>query len=203
MKKPYVIGVTGGFGTGKSAVAAMLGRLGAVIIDADKIAHDVMQPGNAVYKKVVSVFGSSILSGNGRIDRKRLGKIIFSNKKKRLVLNKIVHPEVIREIDVELSKRRAAGRVYAIDAPLLIEVGLERIVNTLIVVSADRKTQIARCMKRWSLTRGEVEKRIRSQMPLSKKVLMADFIIDNSKSLYAAKKEVEKIWREIEDGRKI
>ncbi len=201
MKRPYVIGITGGVGTGKSVVTSMLGALGAAVIDADKIAHEAIMPGNATYKRVISVFGSGILCKNGRIDRKKLGKIVFGNKNKRLMLNRIVHPAVISEIKIELSKRRAQKRIFALGAPLLIEAGLTDIVDMLIVVTVDRKTQIERSIRKWGLSRAQVEKRIRSQMPLSEKRRMADFIIDNGGSLYATKKEVKKIWREINDGR--
>ncbi|MDB4349714.1 dephospho-CoA kinase [Omnitrophica bacterium] len=203
MKRPFIIGVTGGLGTGKSTVARIFGALGAKIVDADRIAHEVMLPGKAVYKKVISIFGADILRKDRKIDRKRLGKIIFSDKKKRQILNSLIHPEVIKEIGVLINKRRSSGRIHIIDVPLLIESGLLDVVDRLIVVTAQRKTQIKRCMKKWDLKRIDVEKRIRSQMPLKRKRQLADFIIDNNGSFHSTKKEVEKIWRKIKDGRKI
>ena len=202
MKRPYIIGVTGSFGTGKSTVAGMFKKLGALLIDADKIAHDVILPGRAIHGKIVSLFGTGILRKDRSIDRKRLGKIIFKDKNKRRLLSSLVHPEVLKEMKILVSKRRSAGKIFVVDVPLLIESGSVDMVDKLVVVVAAKKTQVKRSMKKWNLTKSDVEKRIRSQMPLSKKKRMADFTIDNNKSFYTTKKVVQNIWREIQNDRK-
>lgn len=202
MKKPFVIGVTGGFGTGKSTVALMFKKKGARLLDADKIAHDVILPGHAVHKKIVSIFGAVILGRGERIDRSKLGKAVFGNRKKLSLLNSVIHPEVIKEMKRVLKKNTPARKFYVVDVPLLIESGLYNAVDSVIVVSADRKIQVKRCMKKWKLSAKDVGKRIRSQMPLSKKKRMADFIIDNNGSIVSTGKQVELIWREIRNGRK-
>lgn len=201
MSKGIIVGVTGGFGTGKSTVAKMFGRLGAVMISADKIAHDVIMPGEVIYKKVISLFGVSILNRDKTIDRKKLGRIVFNDRKSLKLLNNLIHPEVIKRIkEIVKKKSRRSGAIFIVDVPLLIEAGLLNMVDKLIVVTADRKTQIKRCMERMNLTRADVIKRIRNQMPLSKKRLLADFIIDNNGSFNSTKKKVEKVWEEIRNG---
>jgi len=204
MSKTVVIGVTGGFGTGKSTVCGMFGTLGATVLDADRIAHDVIMPGGACYKKVISLFGKKILSRNGRIDRKRLGRLVFNDKEKLIFLITIIHPEVIRRIKKIVKKNRlkkgGPPKYFALDVPLLIEAGLLKTVDKLVVVVADRNTQIKRCLKKHALTKSEILRRIRNQMPLSKKRRLADFIIDNNGSFNSTRKTVEKAWREIKDG---
>jgi len=196
MKRPLILGVTGGLATGKSTVARMFGKLGASVLDADKIAHGLIKPGGPVYKKVISVFGRGILDPNGRINRGRLAGIVFEDKKKLVILNTIVHPEVISKIRSQIKKRAGQGRPYIIDAPLLTEAGLLDMIDMLVVVSTDRKTQIKRAKRRSRISRREIARRIGSQLPLAKKKRLADFIIDNSGSLHSTKKEVNKIWRE-------
>lgn len=204
MSKTVVIGVTGGFGTGKSTVCRMFGRLGAIVLDADRIAHDVIMPGGAGYKKVISLFGRSILSGNGRIDRRRLGRVVFKDKKKLNLLISVIHPEVIKRIKEIIKKSRSGGvnlqRYFVLDVPLLIEAGLLKTVDKLVVVTADKNTEIRRCLKKHGLKRQEISRRIRNQMPLSKKMRLADFIIDNNGSFNSTRKMVEKAWREIRHG---
>lgn len=201
MKKDIIVGVTGGFGTGKTTVARMFATLGAAVINADKIAHDVIAPEGGVYKKVISLFGKAILKRNGRIDRKKLGKIVFADKKKLSLLNSVIHPEVIRRVREAAKERKSRSKkVFVIDVPLLIEAGLEEMMDKIVVVTIDQKTQIKRCTKKWSLSREAIMRRIRNQMSLSKKRQLADFIIDNNGSFDATKKEVKKIWREMKNG---
>ena len=134
--RPVIIGVTGGFGTGKSTVAAMFRKKGATLLDADKIAHNSILPGRPCYKKVLSLFGSDILGRGGRIDRKKLGKIVFADKKKLNLLNSVIHPEVIKEIREEVKKKSSRRRFYVVDVPLLIESGFSKSVDELVVVVA-------------------------------------------------------------------
>lgn len=190
-----VIGLTGSFGSGKSTVAGIFRKGGAIVIDADSLAHECMRPGSGIYKKIVSIFGKGILRANSTIDRGKLGKAAFSDHCLLLKLNSIIHPEVIRRI-----RRRviAAGcGLVVLDAPLLIEAGLHKEVDKVVVVTADQDNQIKRLQRRCSLDRAGILKRINSQIKLKKKISLADFIIDNDGSLAQTKKQVDEIRREL------
>ncbi len=195
-----VIGITGGFGSGKTFVASMFGKLGAKVIDADRIAHEVIRKGSPEYKRIVKLFGKGIISRNGEIDRKKLGAIVFSRPKLLSKLNRIVHPEVIRRIKSEIVSERVSGlageRVIVIDAPLLIEAGLDKLVDKLVVVKCQKRRQIERCQEKFCLQKEEISQRIASQIPLKKKIQMADLTIDNSRTRALTEKQVRKAWRE-------
>lgn len=190
-----VIGLTGGFGTGKSLVAAAFRRRGATVLDADRIAHEALKRGTSVYRRVVSAFGPGVLSG-GMISRKRLGAAVFNDRKALARLNSIVHPYVIAKINAAIGR---AGRrdFVVIDAPLLVETGLDRIADILVVVTCSRAQQAARCMKKFGMKRADVVRRINNQIPAGKKASMADFVIDNSKKRSDTDRQAERVWKEI------
>lgn len=193
--KKVIIGLTGSFGSGKSSVARILVSCGARIIDADKLAHKSINPGGKSYRRVISVFGKSILKKDKTIDRRKLSGVVFNNESLLERLNKIIHPEVIRMINNEIKKAKA--NFIVLDAPLLIEAGLKGIVDKLIVVKATQELQIRRIKKRSSLTREEILKRIKYQISLRVKARLADFIIDNSNSLRQTRIQVERVWRSL------
>lgn len=195
-----ILGVTGGFGTGKSTVSRMFKELGAKIIDADKIAHRMLYSGTPAYKKIVSRFGKGILKKDGSIDRRILGEIAFAKKSRIRDLCRIVHPPVIAEIRKKIKSSKC--NVILIDAPLLIEAGLLKSVDMFIVVKADRKKQIERIEKRMKLSKKEILKRIDYQLELKDKIKMADHVIDNSKTMANTKKQVKYIWNGITERRK-
>jgi len=197
VKKPFIIGVTGGFGTGKSTVAKIFEKLGAVRISADELAHKAIMPEGAAYKKVIALFGAEIVKKDKRIDRRRLARMAFADKKKLKLLNGVVHPIVIAETKALMQKKSARGKIFAVEAPLLIESGMDNMVDALVVVTAKRETGIRRCRGKFKITRAEVLQRMRSQMPLAKKKLLADFIIDHDGSLSATRKRVERTWKKI------
>ncbi|MCK9594458.1 MAG: dephospho-CoA kinase [Candidatus Omnitrophica bacterium] len=192
--KKIVLGLTGGFGTGKSTVAGILAGYGAGVIDADKINHSLIAPGTLVYKKILKAFGRDILkNNNGAIDRGKLGGIVFSDPKALKRLCGITHPAVIREV-----KRRvksAKNDVVVVDAPLLIEAGLDKLVDKIIVVALSRGRQLKRLAQKTSLSRPEILKRIGAQLSLKSKVRLADFVIDNSGTIEKTRKQVALIWR--------
>jgi len=190
-----VIGLTGGFGTGKTYVASLFRRLGARIIDADAIAHKVIRKGSGAYKKTVKAFGKRVLSKNGEIDRGKLANVVFDDRRLLKKLEKIIHPEVIKVIKEDIRKS-GNDAVIVIDAPLLIEAGLARTVDKLVVVTCSREAEIKRCRKKFRAEKEEILKRIRRQIPIQKKKRMADFIIDNSLTRSATKRQVQKLWRE-------
>lgn len=195
----YVIGLTGGIASGKSTVSKLLKDKGAVIIDADEISRQIMMPGQPAYHEVIKKFGTKILKDKDDIDRKKLGDIVFSNTTLLKTLNQITHPAIVDEIKKRLDYYRSRSeKVAVIDAALLLEVGLNLLVDEVWLVVVDEKTQIKRLMEREKiLTPKEAIERIKAQMPLEEKRRLADKIIDNSGDLEYTKKQVDKLWREI------
>jgi dephospho-CoA kinase len=186
-----LVGLTGGVATGKSTVAAMFKRCGAVVIDADLLAREVVTPGKPAWKEIVATFGKGVLNSDRTLNRHALGAIVFRHPAKRLVLERIIHPRVARE---QKRRTRQAARnnpkaVVIYDVPLLFETGIDKRVDTTVVVTADREIQIARLKKRNGLTRAEAIRRIKSQMPLLKKVRLAEYVIDGTLPLNQLRKQ--------------
>jgi len=194
----YVIGLTGGIATGKSLVSSMIRELGGQIIDSDLIARQVVEPGKQGWQKIVDQFGAGILNKDLTIERKELGRVAFADAGKLDALNKITHPLIIAEIERQLHQHKQSGdqRIVVIDAPILLELGLERLADEVWVVAVDTATQLARLMKRDNLSAEEAKRRITFQMPLEEKIKRADRIIDNRFAREETKKQVEEIWRE-------
>ncbi|MFW6022900.1 MAG: dephospho-CoA kinase [Halanaerobiaceae bacterium] len=194
-----IIGLTGGIASGKSTVSSFLQQLGAVIIDADKIAHKVLKKDSRGYEKVIELFGNAILKDNGDIDRLRLGSIIFNNSNMRKKLENITHPLILAEIHKKLEEYQDKSRIIILDAPLLFEVGLNNSVDSTWVVYIDKNTQISRLMKRDNLTYKEAESRINSQLSLERKKMMADFVINNMGNKENLKEIIIEKWREVNE----
>jgi len=195
-----VIGLTGGIASGKSTVTALLKEKGAAIIDADKIAREIMSKGEPAWFEVLNYFGDEILNDDrSDIDRKKLAHIVFSDKAKLEVLNNITHPKIIEEIKRQVEEYKKAGKkIIVIDAALLIETGLDKIADEVWVVAANEDIQLQRLMAREKdITKDEALKRIKSQMPLAEKLKFADRVIDNNSSIEETKKQVDKIWTKI------
>jgi dephospho-CoA kinase len=179
-----LVGLTGGVATGKSTVAKMFKQCGAVVIDADELAREVVRPGNPAWRAIVNTFGKTVLTADRTIDRQALGAIVFGNRAKLRLLEQIIHPRVARE-QARLTQQAARNDPKAVviyDVPLLFEVGIDKRVDTIIVVTAGRETQIARLKKRNGLSRAEAIRRIRSQMPLAKKIRRADHVLLGTRS---------------------
>jgi len=193
------VGLTGNIASGKSNAARVFAELGARIIDADRIAHEIMSPGHRVYDKVVEAFGGEILRPDGTIDRRILGRIVFSREEKRLLLNSLVHPGVL----VEVQRRMAAAAeenaraIIIVDAALMIETGYYRLHDCLVVVACQPGLQLSRLMNRDGLTLEEARARIASQMPVEEKLARADYKIDASGTLRETRKQIEAIYREL------
>lgn len=190
-----VVGITGSFGTGKTFVASIFKSLGAEALDADKIAHAVIGKGSRARKRIAALFGASILDKRRDIDRRKLAKKVFENRAYLRKLNRIVHPEVIAHIKSRIKKAAEADGVIVIDAPLLVEAGLAGMVDALVVVTCSRKKQIERCSRKFRIEKEDVLKRIRAQIPITKKIKMADFAIDNSGAKSQTRKQAIEIWR--------
>ena len=196
-----IVGLTGGIVSGKSTVALMFKDLGAKIIDADKLGHSVILPHKPAWEKIVKIFGKDILQNDLTIDREKLGKIVFANQSLLKKLNDITHPEITKiikkEIDSLKNKTYKQKKILIIDAALIYEAKIDRLMDKIIVVYIDEDEQIKRLIKRNNLSKDEALQRIKSQMPMKEKVKMADYVIDNSNSLDKTKKQVEKIWKNL------
>jgi len=193
VNKKIVLGITGGFGTGKTTVAGYFRKLGAKVIDADKIARYLVKPGSRVYKKIVAGFGRAVLKKNRTIDRLKLSQAVFPDRRLLNKLNRIIHPQVVKIMKKESNSARE--KIVVLDVPLLFEAGLKPLTDKVIVVKLNRKVQLARLLKKTSLTKKEIVMRIKAQMPLSTKVRKADFVIDNSGTQNYTKKQVENLRR--------
>ena len=186
-----VIGLTGSLGTGKSTVAAMFAKHGAKIIDADAITRDLLAPGKKCVKKVAKIFPGVILNPS-TINRSELAKIVFNNPRELQKLTDILYPEALKVVKSQISRYKHESFVI-LDVPLLFESGWDKITDTTIVVKAKRAQQIQRAQKRLGLTRSDVLRRLKNQMPLKQKCDMADMIIDNSHGLKETRKQVDEI----------
>ena len=188
------IGLTGSFGTGKSTVARMFARYGAVVIDADAIVHEELKMNGKACAKVVKVFGKDVVSGQG-IDRRRLADIVFRDPKKLKQLTSIVHPIVLKEVQARIRKlkKESKVRMVVVDAPLLIEAGWHSWLDYLIVVKASLDLQIRRLSAQRKITKAEILRRLKSQLPIRQKINMADIVIDNRKNLKETQKQTHMI----------
>ena len=192
----YIIGLTGGIASGKSTVSGMLRSLGAKVIDADQIARQVVQPGCAALEEIAAVFGSSVLSDDGGLNREALGKIVFNNSEARQKLNDITHSRICEEVWKAIVQLEREGyNMVVLDVPLLFESGWDAQVNEVWVVAVPLDVQIGRLMKRNRFTREEALARIASQMDLKSKVERADVIIDNGASKEVTRRQVIEAWQ--------
>lgn len=180
-----IAGLTGGIATGKSTVAGFFRQAGAVIIDADRIAREVVRPGLPAWRRIVERFGREILREDGEIHRERLGGMIFHNAAQKEILNRIVHPFVFEALadEMESIRRSDPGAVVIQDIPLLFESGMEQRLPRIIVVYVPESVQMIRLMQRNHLSKAEAMARIRSQIPIEEKKRRADILIDNSGTL--------------------
>jgi len=191
-----IVGLTGGYASGKSTVAKMFVEFGGVLIDADKLAREVVKPDKQAWFEIVAHFGKGILLKNGEIDRKALGEIVFGSEAERERINAIVHPRVLEEElkAIEEIKEREPDAIVILSVPLLIESGHYKNCHKIVVVTVDRDTQIKRLMERDGFSREESLRRISAQMPLSEKVTYADFVIDNSGSIQETELQVKDVF---------
>jgi dephospho-CoA kinase len=193
------IGLTGGIACGKSTVAQMFVGLGAHLIDFDRIAHYVQEPVKQAYEEVVHHFGKEILQPDKKIDRIKLGNIVFADKKKIIELNNIVHPLVYQEWHICLEKIRTKDEhaIVFSDVPLLFEVKMQHLFDLTLLVLIAAEEQISRLMVRNGVSREEAEDRLKSQMPITEKIALADIVIDNEGSIPETEKRVGQVWQEL------
>ncbi|QCT03550.1 dephospho-CoA kinase [Paenibacillus algicola] len=193
------IGLTGGIATGKSTVSSMFVRKGALLVDADAIAREVMLPGHPVLAEVAAHFGPDILGSDGQLNRERLGEIVFNQPQERQALNDITHPAIRREIRdrIQVYEQQHPDSLVIVDIPLLFESGLQAQYDQTLLVYVPAKLQLERLMQRNGLTREQAAARIQSQMDIEEKKSLADYVIDNSGTLDETLHQVEKLWNRI------
>jgi dephospho-CoA kinase len=189
-----MVGLTGGIGSGKSTVAAMLAALGAVVVDADQISREVVEPGTDGLAEVVATFGPSVLAPDGSLDRPALGRIVFADEGKRRALEAIVHPRVAAR-SAELVAAAPADAVVVNDIPLLAETGARGRFDKVIVVVADTQTRIARLVRDRAITADEARSRISAQATDDQRRAIADIVIVNDGTPDELRASVEEAWQ--------
>ena len=190
------IGLTGGIATGKSTVSSLLARKGALLVDADVIARDVMLPGHPVLEEVAAHFGQDLIGPDGQLKRKKLGEIIFNDPDKRAKLNAITHPAIRKEIrrQMEDYNTKHPGKLVIVDIPLLYESELQSLFDQVLVVYVPKDIQTRRLMERDGLTSEQAAVRLNSQMDIELKKDLADIVIDNSLGLEQTALQVDELW---------
>ena len=193
-----VIGLTGGIASGKSTVSRMLRELGAPVVDADAIVHELQQPGKPVTQAIARAFGPEVLHPDGSLSRPALSRIVFADAARRKALEAIVHPAVREEMWRQAQQYRAAGRpAVVLDVPLLIESQLHRTVDRVWVVYIDKESQLARLVARDGLTPEQAAQRMAAQMSLEEKRSFADLVIDNRGTVDQTRQQVELAWQDV------
>ena len=188
-----LVGLTGGLGSGKSTVAAMLEQHGAVILDADAFARRAVQGGTEGFRHVVARFGDEVVGSDGELDRPKVAAIVFHDPKALEDLEAIVHPEVRRLMADGIAANVETDRVVVLVNPLLIEMGTHRDCDLVIVVSATPETQVARSVAR-GMDEDDVRARIAAQLPLEERARHADVLLDNEGTLDELRAQVERLW---------
>jgi len=189
-----LVGLTGGIGSGKSTVAELLERRGAVVFDADVLAREAVAPGTPGHDAVVERFGANALAPGGELDREALAAIVFADPAARRDLEAIVHPEVRRLFAEGCERYRGTDSVVVFGAPLLIETGMYTAFDLLIVVAAPVETQIARLLRDRGMSEQQARARIDAQAPLAQKIAYAHFVVDNDGSLEDLERRVDEVW---------
>jgi dephospho-CoA kinase len=188
----YLVGLTGGIASGKSYVASVLAQFGASTVDADQVARDVVVPGSPGLVQVVGAFGYEILLPSGDLDRAKLGNIVFTDPKKRLELESILHPLIRARTTQLISEQVSDIVVYAV--PLLVEANVDYPFDAIITVEAGVENQVSRLMASRSMPESEARKRIDAQTSRAEREARADFVIDSSGTKEQTKQQVELVW---------
>ncbi|MFH8292187.1 dephospho-CoA kinase [Streptomyces sp. NPDC018059] len=191
------VGLTGGIGAGKSEVSRLLVASGAVLIDADKIAREVVEPGTPGLAAVVEAFGPDILAPDGSLDRPRLGAIVFADAGKLAALNAIVHP-LVGARSAELERSASGDAVVVHDVPLLTENGLAPLYDVVVVVDASPETQLDRLVRLRGMSEDDARARMAAQATREKRLEIADIVIDNDGPLEGLQERVAEVWADLE-----
>ncbi len=195
-----LVGLTGGIGSGKSTVARMLEKRGAVVFDADALAREAVAPGTRGHDAVVERFGANALAPGGELDREALASIVFADPAARRDLESIVHPEVRRLFAEGCEAYRGSDRVVVFSAPLLVETGMHTAFEVLVVVSAPVETQVERLLRDRGMSEEQVRARIAAQAPLEEKAAVADVLVDNDGTMEDLRDQVDRLWNDLRTG---
>jgi dephospho-CoA kinase len=191
-----LVGLTGGIGVGKSTVASMFAARGAAVVDADRISRRLQEPGESCYGAIVEAFGRDILDSTGRIDRRRLGEMVFANPARRRALEAIMHPAIWAACEAEIRAAAAAGRaVCVVEAALILEMGQRS--QRMVVVTAPTDVQVERLAQARGLTEVEARQRLAAQWPNADKARQADHVIDNGGDLATTETQVARVYAEL------
>ncbi len=186
-----IIGLTGSIATGKSTVANMIKEMNIPVIDADKVAREVVEPGEKAYEQIVEYFGTEILFPDGTLNRKKLGTIVFQDEEKRNVLNSIVHPVIRERMDQQKEEYLAKGyNTVVLDIPLLFEGNRQDEFDKVLLVAVSEETQLKRLLERDKMGKEDALNRIRSQMPIKDKIPLADAVIYNDGTIEETKTQL-------------
>jgi dephospho-CoA kinase len=192
-----LVGLTGGLGAGKSAVARLLADRGAVVIDADELARRALEPGTRAYQQVCDLFGDEVVTPSGELDRAAIATSVFADEAKRRALESVVHPEVFRMLADTLEGHRATDDVVVFDAALLVETGFHVACDVVVVVTATQEAQVARMARDRGMDPDEARARIAAQIDPAKREAVADVVIRNDGTVGDLERRVEALWRDL------
>lgn len=197
-KKPYLLGLTGGAGSGKTTAAECLKSLGAVVVDADEISHALTAPGGEALPAIREAFGEEVFLPDGALDRRKLGDLVFADEGRRRALEAIVHPATQREMLRRIDEAAAQGaQVAVLDVPLLYETGMDALCDEVWVTLLDREAQALRLMSRDRLSREQADARIMSQMPPAEKAARAAQVIKTNRPVAEVRHELTQLYRDL------
>lgn len=193
-----LVGLTGGIGSGKSTFAALLAERGAQIVDADVLGHEAIRPGRRAWQAIVDQFGDEVLAaGSMEIDRTRLGEIVFSDDRKRAALNAIVHPEIFRAIADRLDRLRSTDAIVVLDAALVVETGLDKSCDVVIVVSSGREARVGRLRRTRGMSIEQITARMAAQTEPDELLERGDLVVENDGSLDDLAREADRVWAQL------
>jgi dephospho-CoA kinase len=193
-----LVGLTGGIGSGKSTVAAMLEGRGAVVFDADTFARHALDPGTLGYQRVIEAFGPQTLTDEGDVDREALAAMVFGDPEARRRLEAIVHPEVALQLTESLAPYRDTDRIVVYSVPLLVEAGLQSAFDVVVVVVADEAVRVERLVRDRGMSEAAAQARIHAQATDEQRQDAADYVIDNNGTVEDVDRQVERLWSELQ-----
>jgi dephospho-CoA kinase len=194
-----VVGLTGGIGSGKSTVAAMLAERGAVVVDADRLAREAVAPGTPALRAVVDRFGPAVVAGDGSLDRQALAGVVFDDAGALADLNAIVHPPVRAAIAERLAELAATDAVVVLEIPLLVESGRSYGESAILVVDCPEEVAVRRLVEDRGMDEADARRRMAAQVPRAQRLAAADVVIDNAGSLDDLRRQVEAVWAGLVD----
>ncbi|HYZ11526.1 MAG TPA: dephospho-CoA kinase [Actinomycetota bacterium] len=192
-----LVGLTGGLGAGKSTVGGMLSDRGAVLVDADELAREALDPGTAAYKQVCDLFGDQVVTASGQLDREAIAAAVFDEPERRRTLESIVHPEVFRMLADIVEDRRGTEDIIVFDAPLIVETGFHDACDVVVVVTAQEEARVARAVGGRGMTVDEARARIRAQLADADREAVADVVIRNDGTLADLERQVDELWEQL------